>query len=327
MPKISIIVPVYKVETYISKCIDSIIAQKYQDWELLLVDDGSPDSSGKICDRYSKTDSRIKTIHQQNSGVSSARNTGINYATGEWIVFVDSDDWIESNYLLDFFIDDLHVDSLVIQGMVLDDGKTLLPISFPEKDIYGTGFSLDIKQYRILYYGGPCCKLYRKSIIDNNGIRFPLDYSFGEDTVFFYQYLSYVRKIHLVNKANYHYMQHEEGSLTKTVHPFEKLNKYIMDSVEYLDICSKVHNDRSNILTKEFIDYMLPQMIRSCLNIFRLGYSKEQTYILLGKAKVSYGSLLSKYKSSSIGLIASLLFHMPVPLLYYILLVIYKIRG
>ena len=95
MPELSIIVPVYKVEPYLSKCIDSILAQTYTDFELILIDDGSPDNCGKICDEYEARDSRIIVIHQENQGVSAARNAGLNIAVGEYIGFVDSDDWIE----------------------------------------------------------------------------------------------------------------------------------------------------------------------------------------------------------------------------------------
>lgn len=95
MPKISIIVPVYKTEKYIHRCIDSILNQKFQDFELILVDDGSPDKCPAICDEYSVMDNRIKVIHKQNVGVSAARNTGLDIAEGEYITFVDSDDWIE----------------------------------------------------------------------------------------------------------------------------------------------------------------------------------------------------------------------------------------
>ena len=96
-PKISIIVPVYKVEKYIHKCIDSILAQTFTDFELILVDDGSPDNCGKICDEYAKEDSRIVVIHKDNGGVSDARNIGISRANGEYIGFVDSDDYIDKD--------------------------------------------------------------------------------------------------------------------------------------------------------------------------------------------------------------------------------------
>ena len=95
MPKISVIVPVYNTEKYLHRCIDSVLAQTFTDWELLLIDDGSKDTSGSICDKYAAKDKRIRVFHKENGGVSSARNLGRDYAQGEWVTFVDSDDYIE----------------------------------------------------------------------------------------------------------------------------------------------------------------------------------------------------------------------------------------
>lgn len=99
MPKVSIIVPVYNVEAYLHRCIDSILAQTFTDWELLLIDDGSPDRSGEICDEYALKDKRIRVFHKKNGGVSSARNFGLNNACGDWTTFVDSDDFLDRTSL------------------------------------------------------------------------------------------------------------------------------------------------------------------------------------------------------------------------------------
>lgn len=98
-PLISIIVPVYKVEKYLKRCVDSILTQTYQNMEIILVDDGSPDNCGAICDRYKETDNRVVVIHKKNGGLSDARNTAIPLAKGEYISFIDSDDWISSYYV------------------------------------------------------------------------------------------------------------------------------------------------------------------------------------------------------------------------------------
>ena len=93
MPEFSIIVPIYKVEKYLEICIDSIIGQSFCDFELILVDDGSPDTCGEICDRYSSSDTRVKVVHKENGGLSSARNAGLDIATGKYVIFIDSDDF------------------------------------------------------------------------------------------------------------------------------------------------------------------------------------------------------------------------------------------
>ena len=113
MPKYSVIVPVYKVEAVLPRCIESILNQTITDFELILVDDGSPDGSGAICDAYAERDSRIRVIHQQNGGVSRARNAGLDAAQGEYIVFVDSDDYVDVNYLEAF---DLEPVDLIVSG-------------------------------------------------------------------------------------------------------------------------------------------------------------------------------------------------------------------
>ena len=101
-PIISVIVPVYNVEQYLPRCIDSILAQTFTDFELLLIDDGSKDKSGAICDAYARKDPRIRVFHKPNGGVSSARNMGLDNAKGEWIAFVDSDDWVNEDFLANF---------------------------------------------------------------------------------------------------------------------------------------------------------------------------------------------------------------------------------
>lgn len=111
-PKLSVVVPVYKVEKFLSRCIDSLLAQDYENIEVVLVDDGSPDTCPEICDRYAKADKRVKVVHKCNGGLCSARNAGIDVSTGEYITFVDSDDWVENNaytplvsYMLDNQLD------------------------------------------------------------------------------------------------------------------------------------------------------------------------------------------------------------------------------
>lgn len=121
MSKISVIVPVYNVENYIEKCIESILSQTYTDFELLLINDGSSDKSGSICDTYANKDERIRVFHKKNEGVSIARNFGIKHSLGEWVCFVDSDDWVENLYLEKFVENkELDEDTMVSQGIIYD---------------------------------------------------------------------------------------------------------------------------------------------------------------------------------------------------------------
>ena len=114
---VDVIVPVYNTEKYLPKCIESILAQTYKNIELILVDDGSLDDSGRICDEYAAQDSRIQVIHKENGGVSKARNSGIDKAKGEWLLFVDSDDWVEEKYV-ETFLKQAKKDVFLMQGLV-----------------------------------------------------------------------------------------------------------------------------------------------------------------------------------------------------------------
>ena len=103
LPKVSVIVPIYKAEAYLNKCVDSLLVQTLKDFELLLIDDGSPDNSGEICDRYAQKDSRVRVFHKENGGVSSARQCGIDNAYGEYTIHTDPDDWVESTMLEELY--------------------------------------------------------------------------------------------------------------------------------------------------------------------------------------------------------------------------------
>jgi glycosyltransferase involved in cell wall biosynthesis len=176
MIKVSIIVPVYKAEKYISKCIESLVVQTIKDIEIILVDDGSPDNSGKICDEYSYKDNRIKVVHKVNGGVSSARNNGIKASIGEYILFVDSDDWVENNYVEALLkAKAKYPDSEPLCGFrtVSDYNGTLIANNvFSEEE--ETEITFD--KYMLLVQGwlaqSPCNKLFDASIIKENNLLF-----------------------------------------------------------------------------------------------------------------------------------------------------------
>jgi glycosyltransferase len=195
MTAVSIIVPVYNAEQYIETCIRSILRQSCADFELILVDDGSRDASGALCDREARTDSRIKVVHVENGGVSAARNRGLEMASGEWIAFVDSDDWIETDYLqqlLDCATSTNHC-NWVTSGLTFRyvDGscKSEMP------NVSGAMYASDSRDFlRIASQGlvtSPVGKLYSRKLIIENGLRFDTALSFGEDRDFNVRYLKY----------------------------------------------------------------------------------------------------------------------------------------
>ena len=174
MPLISVIVPVYKVEPYLARCVDSILSQTFTDYELILVDDGSPDNCGKICDEYAEKDERIQVIHKENGGLSSARNAGIDWAfansNSQWLTFIDSDDWIHPKYL-----------ELLLSGAV--STNTDICVCEYTETFEFSGFEnlnkfnaqkLNPEEFFVNCRSViiACCKLYKKSCFEN--IRYPL---------------------------------------------------------------------------------------------------------------------------------------------------------
>lgn len=215
MPQISIIVPVYNVEKYLNRCVDSILNQTFKDFELILVNDGSKDKSGNICDEYEKKDSRVKVIHKPNGGVSSARNTGIDNATGKYIMFVDSDDYIDSNMLSNMLKTINNDIDLIVSSikMVTKNGNS--EFKMPNK-LYTTKEILEeycCELFPRICLCGPVCKIYKLEIINRYNLRFRTDLSLGEDTYFNMGYLKYSCCIVTVSEIYYFYMRDNESSL------------------------------------------------------------------------------------------------------------------
>lgn len=203
MPKVSIIVPIYNSEMHLSRCIDSILAQTYTDFELILINDGSNDNSGKLCDDYATKDKRIIVIHKENGGTSSARNSGLEIAKGEYITFVDSDDTISTDYLSTFtYKYDLEIAGLeTIEKNPEIDFPNCDIILDKKTDIYNW-FSLNSHRK---YLTSICCKLFRRSIIELNRLKFNLSLTYGEDTIYIYNYLSHCKNISLLQNVIYQY--------------------------------------------------------------------------------------------------------------------------
>ena len=175
MPLFSIIVPVYKTEKYLDKCILSILKQSYKDFELILVDDGSPDNCPIICDEYKKKDKRIKVLHKENGGVSSARNAGLTVAEGEYIWFIDSDDYIET-----FSLQQLYEAQKEQKAdlYVFNNG------SIHEMSIGNIDEFLEKYYFTYILGFGPWNKLYKRNVISSNNLKFDTQETIGEDLLF-----------------------------------------------------------------------------------------------------------------------------------------------
>ncbi len=210
MPQISVIVPVYNVERYLQRCVDSILAQSFADFELILVDDGSPDNCGMICDSYADKDQRVHVIHQANGGLSAARNAGIDRtfagSASEWITFIDSDDWVHHKYLEYLYRAAMETKSgISVCGFTLTDG------TFSEQN---ADFSADIIDWdRLLIDDNViavigCGKLYRKDLFKE--LRYPAG-RLHEDEFLTYKLLAKAGKIACVPVPLYYYFQNSEG--------------------------------------------------------------------------------------------------------------------
>ncbi len=212
MKKISITVPIYNAEKYLEKCVDSIIAQTYKDVEIILVNDGSVDSSGAICDEYSKRDSRIKVIHKENGGLSSARNAGLDVASGEYVSFVDSDDWIENDMIETLY------NACASNGAEIACGgrydvypKSTIVGLCPQKTECITVQEMIKKLFASTECDCSVCdKLFKRSLF--NEIRFPLG-QINEDEAIFYNLLTNVNQVSMVNKPLYNYF-HRASSIS-----------------------------------------------------------------------------------------------------------------
>ncbi|WP_147534134.1 glycosyltransferase family 2 protein [Bacillus marasmi] len=222
-PSISIIVPVYKAESFLHQCIQSILNQTFKDFELILVNDGSPDNSGKVCDDFALKDERIKVIHKNNEGVSKARNTGIDASIGKYLMFCDADDFVEPTWCEEM-INKVKDHSVVICGHYLNNQKanqnTISPVllgndgdyfSFKKKDIF--------PYYQKHFINSPWNKIFNAKMIKQNQIRFNESLSIGEDLLFNLDYLKLVDEdIIVVNKPLYHYVLRDTDSLTIKYH-------------------------------------------------------------------------------------------------------------
>lgn len=223
-PIITIIVPVYKVEQYLSQCIESILKQTFKDFEVLLIDDGSPDNSGQICDQYANKDSRIQVVHKKNRGVSSARNAGIKSARGTWICFVDSDDELKSNYLENFIqcLNKKEAD-LYVAGYTK---KT--PYSSSNFSLKDQIYTYENREQAIInlknkvLFGIPWNKMFKTEIIHQNKLLFDESLDSYEDELFVLNYIYYARTIYISSAITYLYNITNSSSLSQKYIPIER---------------------------------------------------------------------------------------------------------
>lgn len=247
MEKISIIIPIYDVQEYLPKCLDSVIAQSYSDLQIILVDDGSSDDSFEICCTYKEKDSRIEVYSQYNQGVSAARNLGLKHSIGKWIAFIDADDWIEANFIKTLYSAAKTQTDIVIGDYITDrkNGAKTRQAGFAEEFTAQTTAELqELEKICVLphchthlvpqplnFLAGVWGKLYRSSVIRNHKIQFPEELRISEDVVFNIFFLEHSVGAEYVSCYGYHYFE-RSSSVMRSNKPEKVL--YFTDYMEYI---------------------------------------------------------------------------------------------
>lgn len=228
----SVIIPVYNAGKYLKKCVESILKQSEKKFELILIDDGSDDGSDEICDMYAEVDNRINVIHQDNRGASVARNVGIKAAKGDYIVFVDADDWVDPDYLADLLIE-MRPGGLAVSNFVRDDKS---------QDKVGKRILMNKEQAEIstLSYEGIqgylFAKMFDLEIIRKNNVFYDEEVAICEGVLFVIQYLSLTTAQTVwIEKASYHYRSNPTGALNGRYEKKEKLEKRILSEFSAIE--------------------------------------------------------------------------------------------
>ena len=276
----SIIVPVYNVEKWLERCIESILNQTYEKFELILVDDGSPDNSGAICDKYAQIDKRINVIHKKNGGLSSARNAGLNISKGNYIVFIDSDDYIKENLLEKTIksIEKYHTDIIMFgYEMFLSKNKSL--------PLFKTGLILNPKQEALNVdkpnFNNEFCFTWRyifnREFLNINNMIFNEEIKVAEDTIFNMECIFLANSMYVIDESLYIYNDANNESIMRRKY---KPNYHIDLNKQYLE--KKRILKQYDIKDKKFLDdyyyYYVYVVIQNCIKNICLG-KKEKIYV------------------------------------------------
>lgn len=251
---ISLIIPIYNVEQYLPRCVDSICFQTYRNLEIILVDDGSPDHCGEICEAYAENDSRIKVIHKENGGLSDARNAALDVCTGEYIAFVDSDDYVSADFVETLYhANRTYHTKLSICGIIRFDqtGKQCVDYapSNTEKCVSG------IEMVETIWQPSACNKLYHRSLFE--GIRYPVGKLY-EDLFIYHDILSRVDSISFTGKNSYYYFCRQNSIMNKA---YDIRN---LDLIEGLDLrIQKLREMKYDYLADQQLSFIINESVES----------------------------------------------------------------
>ena len=269
---ISIIVPIYNAEKWLKRCVDSLVKQTYKDIEILLINDGSTDGSLEICNSYAKKDKRIVVIDKENTGVSATRNCGIKKAKGEYIQFVDSDDYIDSN-MCEALADAIKNADMAMCGMRIWKNDTVLREPHIDDGIYTLKDNIDIYFQLRKINLGPCNKLYRRELIKNYFIE---NISLGEDTIFVLEYMRNVQTISVLSDCLYNVVLDNENSLNKKKNA-DTLSLLIEQRKEEENVLTEIYGTDSDF-TQIYNQYLY-NVHAHFLNLIKMGYEAIKSEI------------------------------------------------
>ena len=274
---VSIIIPVYNNEAQLDRSIKSVLSQTYSNFELIIVNDGSRDTSGQICDKYANSDPRVIVIHKNNGGVSSARNAALDVAKGDYIVFVDSDDYVSPMYVENMVKanDGRKEVGLIVGGYISvdDDGQKINAFNnrvFKENQIITA-----IEEINLCKKGYPWAKLYDGKTIRLNKLRFCEQVHYSEDMVFMLTYLKYCKWILFIDKADYYYARNTGGTLINKFHPYE-------NEIAGFDNFNHCLNDLANIHHTSIFNmpnslaWLSFFIIRSVMSLYRFNVNNNK---------------------------------------------------
>lgn len=243
MIKISVVIPIYKVsQDYLRACFDSLLIQNLQDCEFIIVSDGAPEAECSICEEYASKDSRFKFFKREHAGVSATRNFGIDQAQGEYITFVDSDDWIEDSYTSTISSFSNSPDIVFFQFNYFNGRNTPYHFPFPQNN-YFTGSFEEIQEKLLMlfnfnnqfdYLGYTCNKFFKRSILEKNKIRFPEKIPYNEDEIFTLKYCKHISSIQITENKLYNYRIHNSGLTKKKKDPsiFQEIVQELQSIIE-----------------------------------------------------------------------------------------------
>lgn len=315
-PFLSIIIPIYKIkEEYLRTCFESLLAQDYSDFQIIAVDDGSPDHSGAICDEYARKDSRVVVIHQKNAGVSVARNNGIKEAKTEWITFVDPDDWVEPTHVSTLYNaqkQNRDIDIFLFDYIQEFDGKTNVKHLKSDSGILDKEWvhNLRIAPFNFLVVNGKAYeyetntiwnKMYRTTLIKDSGLWFDINARKGQDVIFNAECLQLTTRYFYIHKALYHYRYLQESVTNRFNEKAQYYNEVAFANYERI---IKRYN-----LPDEYWDAYYARVVTrlySCMRLYYFhpenGKSKQEIFSELNETlkRYPYSMALQRVKTTNL---------------------------